>query len=284
MNPKISVIVPLYNKEHYIANVIESVLKQTFQDFEILVINDGSKDKGAEIVLKYTADIRIRLINQENQGVSIARNRGVSEAKSDIVAFLDADDEWRPNFLETILFLFEKYPEAGLYATAHAIYIDNKFSHSIVLPPKDQDRIIKSYFKEHIIFGKPIIQTSACAMPKDIFLKIGGFDTKFRVGQDQELFNRVALYYDIAYTPQVCSNYTMNAINGVDKVNFEIKIPFYTNIDEIYNADIKIRHKLSDLKDYLDYCYLKIGGRNIYSDLERWDDQKFQWFHLGNTG
>ena len=93
----ISVVIPLYNKEKYIKRAIESVLNQTFQKFEIIVVNDGSTDKSAEIV-QNIKDPRIRLINQKNAGVSAARNRGIQEAKYEYIAFLDADDFWEKIF------------------------------------------------------------------------------------------------------------------------------------------------------------------------------------------
>ena len=100
---KYSVVIPLYNKEHYIEKTISSVLNQTFQDFEIIVIDDGSKDKSLSKARKLEKrSEKIRVIEQENQGVSVARNTGVEYAKGDYIAFLDADDEWRDNYLETM--------------------------------------------------------------------------------------------------------------------------------------------------------------------------------------
>jgi glycosyltransferase involved in cell wall biosynthesis len=112
---------------------LDSVISQKVQDFEIVVVNDGSTDKSADIVKNFS-DTRIRLINQKNAGVSVARNRGINEAKSELIAFLDADDEWMPDYLETILRLREKYPCAGLYATSiKTEFIDN------VLMDKDEE-------------------------------------------------------------------------------------------------------------------------------------------------
>ncbi|NIA10441.1 MAG: glycosyltransferase, partial [Nitrospiraceae bacterium] len=128
--PKVSAVIPLYNKAPYIQRALRSVLAQIFQDFEIIVIDDGSTDDGAQIV-KSIPDKRIRLIQQENAGVSAARNRGIKEAKGDLIAFLDADDAWKSEFLETILRLKKKFPEAGAYATAYEMVFP---SGKIVVP------------------------------------------------------------------------------------------------------------------------------------------------------
>lgn len=97
--PKVSVVIPLYNKGEYIKRAINSVLSQTFDDYEIIIINDGSTDDGPEYVFSYS-DPRIRLINQDNSGPGAARNRGIYEANGKYVSFLDADDEWLPEFIQ----------------------------------------------------------------------------------------------------------------------------------------------------------------------------------------
>ena len=111
----ISVIIPLYNKEKQIAHTLRSVLNQTYQDFEVVIVNDGSTDCSVSEVEK-VGDSRIRLVHQKNGGVSAARNKGIEEAKYELLAFLDADDEWKLEYLETQYNLFEKYPMCSVYA------------------------------------------------------------------------------------------------------------------------------------------------------------------------
>lgn len=107
--PDISVIIPLFNKESYIKRAIRSVISQTHPANEIIVVDDGSTDNGPAIV-SAIEDHRIKLLSEENAGVSSARNHGISHAKGDVVAFLDADDEWHPNFLEVIGRLIALFP------------------------------------------------------------------------------------------------------------------------------------------------------------------------------
>ena len=106
----ISVVIPLYNKEKSIAQTLECVLNQTYKDFEVIVVDDGSKDNSAAIVAQFT-DTRIHLIRQENGGVSAARNRGIEEAQGKYVAFLDADDVWLTDHLESLVNLIRQYSQ-----------------------------------------------------------------------------------------------------------------------------------------------------------------------------
>lgn len=182
------------------------------------MVNDGSTDKSTNVVKSFS-DARIRLINQKNAGVSVARNRGINEAKSELIAFLDADDEWMPVYLETILRLREKYPCAGLYATSlKTEFIDN------VLMDKDEELrklipdegLILNFFKVNLkdISHKDIFYTSSVTVPKKIFLEIGGFQTGFWWGEDIDMWGRIALKYPFAYSSQVCAIYYQNVVNG----------------------------------------------------------------------
>ena len=108
--PRVSIIIPLYNKESCVLRALNSIVEQTFSNYEVIVVDDGSSDKGPEIVVNYD-DPRFRLIKQLNAGPGSARNRGIAEARGELVAFLDADDEWLPNHLEDIVRLLDKLGE-----------------------------------------------------------------------------------------------------------------------------------------------------------------------------
>ncbi len=266
MTPSVSVVIPLYNKEHYIAEAIDSVLAQTVRDFELIIVNDGSKDSGPEIVNNYD-DQRIHLINQKNQGVSVARNCGISVAKAEIVAFLDADDVWYPDFLETILKLRQDYPAAGMYGTGYEVYSEGKLVRNIVHTPELGDRLFLSYFKEYLSAGHPIIISSGFAAPKRVLQDVGGYPELMRVGEDHELYGKIALRYPVAYSSRICSKYNIGTENNADAVDFLLEVPLAGYLTRVSDESLSIYAK--DLNNYLDSWKIRTGGRNIYSGYRR---------------
>ena len=214
MSGKISVVIPLFNKGPYIARTLDSILIQTFQDFEVIVVDDGSTDDGAEIVRGFD-DPRIQLIQQVNQGESAARNRGVDEALSDFVAFLDADDEWMPNHLETILRLIEKYPEAGMYATAYKIRNSNgktRLADYKYIPNPPWEGLLPDYFKSGT-YGEFPVNSSVAVIPRKIFQEVGGFPEGYWWGPDADLFGKIALKYPVAFSWELGAIYHWDAEN-----------------------------------------------------------------------
>jgi glycosyltransferase involved in cell wall biosynthesis len=183
--PIISIVIPLYNKEIEVSRAIKSVLNQTVQDFELIVVNDGSTDKGPDVV-RAINDPRIRMINEENGGVSAARNRGIKETRSELIAFLDADDEWMPSFLETIFRLRRNYPSCSVFATNYLYgHINGSFTPPIIreLPGFPWEGIFKNYFKV-ASKSNPPIWSSAVALTKKAITSIGGFPVGITFGED----------------------------------------------------------------------------------------------------
>ena len=213
VNTKISVVIPLYNKAPHIQRALQSILRQTFQNFEIIVVNDGSTDDSEEKATEIS-DARIRLVNQENSGVSAARNRGIEESTSELIAFLDADDEWMPRHLETVLRLYNNFPDCGAFATAR---ISHSFGGKRVkaqyreIPGGDWEGIIPNYFRSAI--GKPPLCSSTTVVKAKVFDDVGRFPDGEIIGEDFDMWARIALRYPIAF-----SNYS-GAINYHDAVN-----------------------------------------------------------------
>lgn len=127
----ISIVIPLYNKRKYIGTTLQSVLDQTFTDYECLIIDDGSTD-GSELIVKSFKDSRLKYFRQENSGVSSARNAGIRLAKGNYVAFLDADDRWDRHYLETMVGLTRRYPDEVFFSAAHTCVSTIKTEISVI--------------------------------------------------------------------------------------------------------------------------------------------------------
>ena len=206
---KFSVVIPLYNKEHYIEATIQSVLNQTCQDFEVLVVDDGSKDNSLALARKFESD-RVRIIPQENQGVSVARNTGIRNAQGEFICFLDADDEWRPDYLATIDELTVQYPESAIFVTAYAVNMGNgKINYSTRLEP--ETGCLPSYWLT-LAKGYDFVWTSATTMRRDTLMEAGLFKPGEKIGQDLDMWARVArINPRVAYSNHICVNYNRAA-------------------------------------------------------------------------
>lgn len=214
----ISVIIPLYNKEKQIVHTLRSVLKQTYQDFEVVIVNDGSTDCSVAEVEK-VGDSRIRLVHQKNGGVSSARNKGIEEAKYELLAFLDADDEWKPEYLETQYNLFEKYPMCSVYACNYEFKnVEGKRASTIIrkLPFVGQEGILSNYF-EVACCSHPPLWTSAILVKKEAILSIGGFPVGVISGEDLLTWAKLAVYFQIAYSKQVCAQFNIEGYALAEK-------------------------------------------------------------------
>jgi len=200
MKPDISVVIPLYNKERYIRRTIDSVLCQTFQNFECIII-DSSTDGSTKIVSEYD-DPRIVLISCEKSTAAQARNKGVQVAQSGFIAFLDADDEWQPDHLETLWHLRTDYPYAGIYSTPYIKIRPNGRPMVMLftgIPRPPWKGYIPKYLRTCSQGDEPV-HSSSCAVPKDIFESMGGFPEGLIYGEDQFLWGKISLKYPVAYS------------------------------------------------------------------------------------
>lgn len=198
-----SIVIPLYNKEFSIRGTILSVLNQTFGEFEVVVVNDGSTDNSLEVV-KGIRDSRVRVINQKNQGVSAARNRGIAEAQFEWVAFLDGDDLWRHNHLEVVLEMMRAFPTARVYVTSFE-YSDKRPVRRNKNPQPAS--IVANYFKEAVKGG--LMWTGAVVMHKCCIDKVGAFNDALNRGEDLDLWARLAREFDIVKSPDITAEYVI---------------------------------------------------------------------------
>ncbi len=207
----ISVVLPLYNKKDFILRSINSVLSQNILPSEIIIVNDGSTDGGEKIVESIKCDL-IKLINQKNSGEGAARNTGINASQGDLIAFLDADDAWKSNFLAEILELHSEYPEAGLYATACEIV---KEDDSIYYPKhnlnleKHGRGLIRNYIEIALLslWRDIFLVPSTIAVPKSILKEINGFSTIRSLGVDEDAWLKIALKYPVAWSEKYLVQY-----------------------------------------------------------------------------
>jgi len=196
----VSVIIPLYNKERTISNTIESVLNQSYKDFELIIVNDGSTDRSINAVEKFKDD-RIRIINKSNGGVSSARNRGIMEAKSEWIAFLDGDDYWEPSFLSTLIDLKARYPDAGLYTGQYA-----QVNNAKEIIRLDRFPLIdEGYFD--LFSYIYAVHSSSILVNKHVFDICGFFDENLTHGEDTDMWIRIGLKFKLCYTNSLISYY-----------------------------------------------------------------------------
>lgn len=197
---KHSVVIPLYNKCQYIRRALESVRRQTEQDFEIIVVDDGSTDGGAGRAAELD-DGRISVVHQENAGAAAARNRGIGLAQGGIIAFLDADDEWQPDFLRTIDGLQAAFPGCGAYATRYAVQTTQGVLRECPLPRRYARGfygVIDDYFRLAAEW-KPFC-SSSIAVRRSVLHRTGGFPEGVGFGEDLHAWLLIALSESIAYT------------------------------------------------------------------------------------
>jgi glycosyltransferase involved in cell wall biosynthesis len=243
----VSVVIPLYNKARHIARALDSVLAQSHTAFEIIVVDDGSTDGGGAIVRRYP-DPRIRLVTQPNAGVSAARNRGVSEATAEWLAFLDADDEWSPEFIETVLELRRRFPDAVVCGTAYRQVKPNgdllvSCFHGL-LPTADRGGRIDFFAGPP---GNSPLHSSAVLIQRKALLAAGGFPDGVVYGEDHDTWLRLALRHPIAWSPLPKATMHENAENRTDGRTYIGNFPFFASVRayvEQSGRDVPLPHSV----------------------------------------
>lgn len=250
-----SVVIPLYNKSNHITRAIKSVLNQTYSNFEIIVINDGSTDDSLEKA-ESIEDDRIRIIDQKNAGVSVARNNGVLASKNDYIAFLDADDEWKNDYLETIAKLIEKFPEASIYGTGYERQVHTKKSVFILnsLLEKGWEGVLSDYFKYSI--NNHVLLTSFTTVSKKAFLETNYFTPGMTRGEDIKLWATIALSYDVAYSNTIRGIYYEDGSNRASTKKENYKNSFANEAEAFYESNKKNSRATFYFYEYMTSLFL----------------------------
>jgi glycosyltransferase involved in cell wall biosynthesis len=265
--PFFSIIIPLFNKESFIENTLKSVLKQSFIDFEVLIINDGSTDKSEKKVLEFK-DSRIHYFYQENGGVSAARNFGITKAQSDYITFIDADDYWYPNFLQEMFENIGRFPELKVFSAAIEVETSKKVfpsSYSIV---KTADCQIVNYFEASQ--KETVICTSCAVFHKSVFEKTGFFDINLKSGEDTDMWIRIGLNYPILFSWKIVARYVYDGKSLTKN--------YKTTINSFDFSKYTLQEKTNpNLKKFLDLNRFSLAIKSkIIGDSER-----FQIFNRG---
>lgn len=246
---KYSIIIPLYNKESTIRRALYSALDQNNVDhneIEILVVNDGSSDSSFDEIVKVVCEQsrpQITLINQLNAGVSAARNAGAAYAKGEILCFLDADDTYKPNFLSELNNLISEFPQCSLFATAYNFINTAKGSKTKAklrnLESTTRPQILSNFFLSASSGDLPFC-ASSFGMTKQAFLELGGFPESESMGEDQDLYIRVALNKKIAFSPTPCANYfvdvqgsLMNTQQALEEMPYSKRLQNRLDLNEV---------------------------------------------------
>lgn len=247
----VSVVIPTYNSAELVGQAIDSVLKQTYKDYEIVTVDDGSTDNTKQLLAEKYNNL-IRYVYQENGHISKARNHGCNVAKGRYIANLDADDLWLPEKLERQMILFEKYPEAGLvYCDGYICYLgreDTEKKRLSELYPAQLSGNIFSY-----VFKANCIPTSSAVISRNVWEKLSGMDETMRGGQDFEFFARVSAIAPVYACPEplmIYRRHSKNTSSGItpQKIRKSIRQKLHARhmvLKNLKQAGIKIPYSIN---------------------------------------
>lgn len=239
--PAVSVIIPTYNRSQYVTEAIGSVLAQTFTDYEIIVIDDGSTDNTREAILPYFS--KITYIYQENRGVSAARNTGIREAKGEWIAFLDSDDEWLPSKLELQVKDLQQFPDAVLSCT-NIVFEGGAGSQSIdYFETCLSVNFNRTEFIQDALFKSYAFTSTVLARRKDILI-VGMFDEHMSIYEDIDLFFRLSTQGGFVVNPLVLAK----AFRRDEYGEINLSGQFLSEKEKNYKNIINIYKKLANFR------------------------------------
>ncbi|MBR8835696.1 MAG: glycosyltransferase family 2 protein [Stigonema ocellatum SAG 48.90 = DSM 106950] len=206
--PKVSVVTPAYNAMKYLPETLESALQQTFTDFEVLIVNDGSSDGIVEWSSQIT-DPRVKVISQENQGTAAARNRGISESKGEYIAFLDADDIWEPTKLEKQVYCLDNNPLVGLVDTWIAFIDESGKPTGYIMKPDAEGNVYKKVVES---CDSTVCCGSSPMIRRSCFDTVGLFDRDSYI-EDVDMWIRIAIRYHYGLVKEPLVRYRLHPNN-----------------------------------------------------------------------
>ena len=274
--PFFTVIIPLYNKENYIENTLKSILNQTFTDYEVLIVNDCSTDKSVEKVKPFLSET-IRLIEHTvNKGLSASRNTGIKKAEANHITFLDADDVWKPTFLETIYQLITDFPEAKIFGTNY----EEVYSNNIVSPINfsnvidSNDAQIIDFFKYNL--GQGIYNHGSVCFHKSVYEKAGLYDETIDFAEDIDFNIRANYFFKLAYSNTIQMQYFMETGSQITRSSILNKrLPDYDKYDAFAKENSSLSKYLS-FERYVLAKHIKTdGGYDLFKKISSKIDYKY---------
>lgn len=282
---KYSIIIPLYNKAPYVRHALESIAAQTFRDYEVIIVDDGSTDGSLDVVRDFVRndgmsrlrlnephalnDDRFKILTQSNSGVAVTRNNGVAKSKGEYVCFLDADDWWEATYLEEMYKLIREYPDAGLYATNYIYYKPGKTHVALKI-----ERGYINYPEAYVHSDAMPVWTGAACMPRKVFDEMGGFPIGIKLGEDFLLWAKTALHYKVAFCEKALAYYnndvpaSLRATRNLHKPEYHMLFNM-SDIESIVDGRLSIVER-GEWKALLDK--LRVNGlMNFWLD-ERYHD------------
>ena len=209
--PAVSVVIATYNRANYLAETIDSVLSQSFQKFELIVVDDGSTDETRRVVAPYGS--RVRYLYQENRGPSAARNLGARNASAGWISIQDSDDLCLPNHLETLYGYANKHPESGM-VFANGSYLGGPaHDRETIIPAAKSRRLAEQGVRLEDLFDKSIVRLQAALISKRCYDDVGGHDESLRISMDLDLTFRLISRYPVAYLDEVVFSYRRHSGN-----------------------------------------------------------------------
>ncbi len=284
-----SVVLPVYNGERFVDKAIESVLKQTVEDFELIVINDGSTDATLCVLERYKQNQKVFCYTKQNQGVSAARNMGIELAKGEYIAFIDADDLWQENHLCVLSEMINTYRDAGMYCTfARTALVNGRIIDECdYFKDKPETVYVKDFWAEYDKdkSAKMFNVISTC-VTKEACDRAGGFPVGCKIGEDLEFSLRVSAYYPVVLSSRSTTLYRKANSTATKDISFDPDWNFFNTVQELYDDDDistqtkksiknvmtwftirKCRHLLIDNRRTEAYkCYKQIGKTHLKKD------------------
>ena len=291
---KFSVIIPLYNKALYVEKAVGSVLAQTYIDYELVIMDDGSQDASFDIAKKaIEGHENCHLYRQQNAGVSIARNNGVALSQGKYLCFLDADDWWDSTFLENMSKLLEEFPDAGIFGANYTI-VNETMRKTRVANVGLEHGFEKGYINYCKVYAKTLIMplwTGAVCIPRTVFEEMNGFPKGINLGEDFLLWMKIALKKKVAFLNTPLAYYNQDVelasrgvkLSGYDPNSF---MTFHFDQfaeDEKNDKDVKILLDRLRVYSLLRFRFDNLYAKEVDAEIKKVDlnnvDRKYMFYY-----